>query len=786
MTTHRDPVCGMTVGDDARSHEHDHVLYHFCSESCRTRFAADPRAYVADGVGDATPPSAPMADGHACCHGGGAAKVAIGASTTGVPGRYTCPMHPEVVREGPGSCPICGMALEPMDASAPDDGAELRDMTRRFTVAAILGGALLVLAMGGMTEAGARLSGRVGAWVQLALAAPVVLWCAAPFFRLAGASVLNRRANMFTLVAMGVGAAFLYSLFATVLPGLVPANARDHRGDVVLAYEAAAVIVALVLLGQVLELRARRGTGAALRALMELAPPRARRIREDGEDEDVALEAIEPGDRVRVRPGEKIPVDGVVREGSSAVDESAITGESVPVAKSPGDEVVGATVNGGGSLVIEARHVGAASVLGRIVDLVAKAQRSRAPIQRLADAVAAWFVPAVIAVALLAFAYWLVFGPDPRLANALAVGVGVLIIACPCALGLATPMSIMVATGRGAAAGVLYRDAGALQTLEGVDLVFVDKTGTLTEGRPRLVGVEPAGEGEAGELLGLAASLERASEHPLAAAIVAGARERGLRLEEPADVETIGGRGIVGRVSGRDVAIGTLGFLSDRGVENALDEEAIEGERREGKTVVLVAVDGVYRGHLVLADPIKENARETVAALAAEGLEVAILTGDAPATAGSVARALGIDDVAAGLLPEDKATRIEAARAAGRRVAMVGDGINDAPALAVADVGVAMGTGADVALESAGVTLVGGDLAGLLRARRLSRAAMRNIRQNLFFAFVYNAAGVPIAAGLLYPLTGGFVDPMYAAAAMSLSSVSVIANALRLRRAALD
>jgi Cu+-exporting ATPase len=694
---------------------------------------------------------------------------------------YTCPMHPDVVQMGPGVCPLCGMALEPREpvlaAEEPVD-PELADMWRRFVVAALLTLPVFVLSMAEMLLGG----GRTAAWIQLALATPVVLWAGAPFFARGWTSIVTRRPNMFTLIALGTGVAWAYSVVATLAPGIFPAAARSHGGMVAVYFEAAAVITTLVLLGQVLELRARHRTGEAIRSLLGLAPKMAHRLTDCGHEQDVPLESVLVGDRLRVRPGEHVPVDGVVLEGRSAVDESMITGEPLPVERHAGSRVTAGTVNGTGMLIIRAERVGRDTLLAQIVRMVSEAQRSRAPIQRLADAVAAWFVPAVIAVAVVAFVVWLVVGPEPRLAHALLAMVSVLIIACPCALGLATPMSIMVATGRGATAGVLVRDAEALEVLERVDTLLVDKTGTLTEGRPRLVVVEAAGGWEPGMLLRLAASLERASEHPLAAAVVQGAEERGVVLAAVDSFEAHPDRGVSGRVDGHDVVLGTQAFMNEVGVPIHELGHRTEQLRAEGHTVVLAAIDRRPAGLLAVIDPVRASTPDALAMLRADGIRVIMLTGDHRATAESVARKLGIDDVEAEVMPARKREVVERLIAEGRVVAMAGDGINDAPALAAAHVGIAMGTGTDVAMQSADVTLVAGDLRGVARARWLSRATMRNIRQNLFLAFAYNALGVPVAAGVLYPVLGALLSPMLAAAAMSLSSVSVIVNALRLRR----
>jgi Cu+-exporting ATPase len=766
-----DPVCGMTPRPDT-PHRHDHqgVAYRFCGARCLERFRAEPERWLRAQHGPPTERSQ--------VHGAPAAPVAAAA-------RWTCPMHPETVRDAPGDCPICGMALEPVAGALDEGSPELADMTRRFWISAALSVPLLAIAMGSMLPGSplAAIPHGARAMLELLLATPVVLWAGWPFFARAWASLGARRPNMFTLIALGTGAAWAHSAAAALAPGVFPASMRDAHGEVPLYFEAAAVITALVLLGQVLELRARGRTGAAIRALLGLAPRTARRIDPaDRSERDVPLEDVRVGELLRVRPGEKLPVDGVVIEGSSAVDESMLTGEPIPVEKTAGARVAGATVNGAGTLVIRAERVGADTLLAQIVHMVAEAQRSRAPIQRVADAVSAWFVPGVIAVAVVAFAAWATLGPEPRLAHALVAAVGVLIIACPCALGLATPVSIVVATGKGAQAGVLFRNAEAIEVLRSVDTLVVDKTGTLTEGRPRLVRVVTAPGMEEREIVRLAASLERGSEHPLAAAIAAGARERGIAAPPPADFEARVGRGVVGRVAGRSVALGNEALLEELGVDRAPLAAAADAMRAEAQTVMFAAVDGKLAGLLGVADPVKESAPEALVALHDEGLRVVMLTGDHRVTAEAVARRLAIDELRAEVLPADKAREVARLQEQGHRVAMAGDGINDAPALARADVGIAMGTGTDVAMQSAGVTLVRGDLRGIVRARRLSRATVRNVRQNLFFAFVYNALGVPIAAGALYPAFGIALSPVIAAAAMSASSVSVIANALRLRR----
>ncbi|WP_119462216.1 heavy metal translocating P-type ATPase [Rhodospirillaceae bacterium SYSU D60014] len=754
-----DPVCGMSVDPATSKHRHEHAgeTYHFCSAGCRAKFAADPDRYLAPSTEE---PEA-------------------------IPGAiYTCPMHPQIRQEGPGSCPICGMALEPeMVTAEAEPNPELADMTRRFWIGAALTLPLLVL------EMGAHIPGlpverivppALSSWLQLILATPVVLWAGWPFFQRGWASIRSRNLNMFTLIAMGTGAAYAYSVVAVLAPDIFPAAFRGPHGEVGVYFEAAAVITVLVLLGQVLELRARERTSGALRGLLDLAPKTARLLR-DGHDEEVPLEQVQIGDCLRVRPGEKIPVDGEVVEGRSAVDESMVTGESMPVEKTAGATVIGGTLNGSGALVMRAERVGRETMLAQIVQMVAQAQRSRAPIQRLADTVSGYFVPAVVAVALLAFVAWAAIGPDPAMAYALVAAVSVLIIACPCALGLATPMSIMVGVGRGANAGVLIKNAEALERFEKVDTLVVDKTGTLTEGKPRVTAVRSGGEVEEAELLGLAASLERSSEHPLAAAIVAAAKERDLPLREARDFDSITGKGVAGTVEGRAVALGNAALLSALGVDPGPLAVQAEEMRGEGATVMFVVVDRRAAGLVAVADPIKESTSAALDALRRSGIHIVMLTGDNRTTAEAVARRLGIDEIEAEILPQQKGEVVRRLREQGRVVAMAGDGVNDAPALAEADVGIAMGTGTDVAIESAGVTLVKGDLAGIARARALSRATMRNIRQNLFLAFVYNALGVPIAAGVLYPMTGLLLSPIIAAAAMSLSSVSVIANALRLR-----
>jgi P-type Cu+ transporter len=699
---------------------------------------------------------------------------------------WTCPMHPQIVRDAPGSCPICGMALEPRTVGAvegPDP--ELVDMTRRFWIGLVLTLPLLAFVMGDMLPGQPLrhlIPGRMSAWLQLVLATPVVLWAGWQFFERSWASIVNRSLNMFTLIALGTGMAYVYSVVGTLAPGLFPPSFRTHGGEVGLYFEAAAVITVLVLLGQVLELRARSQTSSAIRALLRLAPATARRLRDDGTEEDVPLEHVQVGDRLRVRPGEKVPVDGVVLAGRSAVDESMVTGESLPVEKTPGSRVIGGTVNGTGGFVMRAERVGSETLLAQIVHMVSEAQRSRAPIQRLADVVSSWFVPAVVLIAVATFVGWAIWGPEPRLAHGLVNAVAVLIIACPCALGLATPMSIMVGTGRAALVGVLIRNAEALEVLETVDTLVVDKTGTLTEGRPRLRSVVTSGDVSESDVLRLAASVERGSEHPLAAAIVEGAEARGIEPAVTEDFQSVTGKGVVARVDGDVVALGNVALMRQLGVDAGVVLARADALRSEGQTVMFVARDGRLIGLVGVADPIKESTLEALEQLRREGLTIVMLTGDSRRTAEAVAAKLGITHVEAEVLPERKIEVVRDLRAKGRKVAMAGDGVNDAPALAAADVGIAMGTGTDVAMQSAGVTLVKGDLRGIVRARRLSRATMRNIRENLFFAFVYNVLGVPIAAGVLYPWTGLLLSPIIASAAMTFSSVSVIANALRLRR----
>jgi Cu+-exporting ATPase len=766
-----DPVCGMKIDPSraAGSATHRGTTFHFCGKGCLAKFVADPDRYSTPSTTEPGPT---------------AAKTAPSA-----PRAYVCPMHPEIVRPQPGSCPICGMALEPRAVTAEEeDNPELRDMTRRFGIGLALTVPVFVMAMADMLPGSPfRIWFAPGAqaFLEMALSTPVVLWAGWPFFERMAASFENRSLNMFTLIGLGAGAAYVFSVAATLWPGLFPASFRGHHGEIDRYFEAACVITVLVLLGQVLELRARSRTGSAIRALLGLAPRTARRIAADGRESDVPLDQVVVGDLLRVRPGEKVPVDGVVLEGRGVVDEAMITGEPVPVAKEPGDLVTGATINQTGGLVIRAERVGSDTLLAQIVKMVGEAQRSRAPIQRLADVAASWFVPAVIAVSALTFVLWSFLGPEPRLAHALVNAVAVLIIACPCALGLATPMSIMVGVGRGASAGVLVKDAAALETLEKVDTLVVDKTGTLTEGKPRVVAVEAAPGFTEDTVLRLAASLERGSEHPLAAAVLAAAAAKGLTLAKAEAFQSVTGKGVTGTIEGQRIALGNAPLLRDLGVDAGALLGRADALRAEGQTVMFLAVDGKAAALLGSADPIKASTPEAMALLRKEGLRVVMLTGDSRATAERVGKELHLDEVIAEVLPADKAAAVRKLQSSGRIVAMAGDGINDAPALAQAQVGIAMGTGTDVAIQSAGVTLVKGDLRGILRARQLSRATMNNIRQNLFFAFVYNALGVPLAAGALYPLSGLLLSPMIAALAMSLSSVSVITNALRLRHTAL-
>tara|TARA_R110002110_G_scaffold85816_4_gene223933 strand:- start:277690 stop:280056 length:2367 start_codon:yes stop_codon:yes gene_type:complete len=763
-TTAKDPVCGMTVqldqGKPSRKYEGE--TYHFCSQKCHDKFSADPEHYLAD-----------------------AHKQASESLPKGT--QYTCPMHPEVVRDAPGDCPICGMALEPMGVPTGEEGPnpELVDFMRRFWVGAVLTVPLLVLTMGpyiGLGVVREFFGERATLWIELVLGTPVILWAGWPFFVRGVKSVINRSLNMFTLIGMGVGAAYLFSVVAVLVPGIFPDGFRDAEGHVGVYFEAGAVIVVLVLLGQVMELGARERTGSAIRALLDLAAKTARVIREDGEEAEIPLEDVQVGDRLRVRPGDKVPVDGIVVEGRSSIDESMISGEPIPVEKVEGDTVTGATINGTGSLVMEAKRVGTDTMLSQIVEMVANAQRSRAPIQKLADSVAGMFVPVVIGIAILSFIAWAIWGPAPALSYGLVSAVAVLIIACPCALGLATPMSIMTATGRGAQAGVLIKNAEALERFAKVDTLIVDKTGTLTVGKPKLVAVLPETGYDETEVLRLAASLERGSEHPLAEAIVDGAEERGIDIVKAEEFEAITGKGVKGVVSGKRVALGNAKLVADLKLDGGKLAETANARRDEGETVMFVIIDAQIAGLVSVADPVKETTLDALKALHEEGFRIVMATGDNERTAKAVAGRLGIDEIRADVLPEDKARIIKELQDEGHKVAMAGDGVNDAPALAQADVGIAMGTGADVAIESAGFTLVKGDLNGIVRARRLARATMRNIRQNLFFALVYNASGVPVAAGILFPFFGILISPIFAAAAMSLSSVSVVGNALRLRK----
>ena len=755
-----DPVCGMTV-DPARAagkHEHQGKLYYFCGTGCLAKFAANPEQYL------------------------GKEPVPM----TAVPGaEYTCPMHPEVVRDKPGSCPICGMALEPRTVTAEEDTSELIDMTRRFRTALALSSPILAFMISEALPGKplqSLITERLVLWIEFALATPAVLWAGWPLFERAWASIVNRSLNMFTLIGIGAGAAYLYSVAALFFPGMFPAAFRGHGGEVAVYFEPAAVIVTLVLLGQVLELRARSQTSSALKALLKLAPKTARRIGPNGLEEDVPLDQLHPGDKLRVRPGERVPVDGAVVEGASSIDESMVTGESIPVEKSAGSRVTGGTVNGTGGFVMSAERVGSDTLLSQIVRMVSEAQRTRAPIQRLADLVASYFVPIVMAVSVLTFVVWAVYGPEPRMAHALVNAIAVLIIACPCALGLATPMSIMVGTGRGASAGVLIRNAEALQTLEKVDTVVIDKTGTLTEGKPRLITIVVLPGQDENELLRLVASLEQGSEHPLASAIVTAAGDRKLPISKPEQFRSLTGKGVSGTVDNHAVLIGNPPLFEEFSIDLRTLLDQAEARRKDGQTVMFAAIDGHAAGLFGVADPIKASTAEAIRMLHEEGIRVVMITGDNRTTAEAVARQLGIDSVEAEVLPAEKNEAVRRLQQGGHVVAMAGDGVNDAPALAQAQVGIAMGTGTDVAIESAGVVLVKGDLRGIVRARRLSRGTMRNIRQNLFFAFLYNTLGIPIAAGILYPFFGLLLSPMLASAAMTFSSVSVIANALRLRK----
>jgi Cu+-exporting ATPase len=810
----RDPVCGMNVNPATAKHSHPHngKTFFFCCVPCVEKFKTDPAKYLTPSpppklaglitFGVAKPSSPPTAYVCPMCPEVRATKpgacpscgmalepdVPVASART----EYTCPMHPEIVRPAPGSCPICGMALEPRTVAAtPGDNPELRDMTRRFWIGAVLTVPLLAVAMGAMFGYRLHLDLNLDGvpinlpWLEFALATPVVLWCGLPFFQRFWTSLINRSPNMFTLIGMGTGVAYVYSVVATLAPQIFPASLRSMGGYPDVYFEAAAAITTLVLLGQVMELRARSRTSAAIRALLDLSPKTARLLADGpgGEvtEKDIPLEQVQPGDRLRVRPGEKIPVDGVLLEGRSAIDESMITGESMPVEKSPDSKVVGATINGTGSFIMRAERVGSETLLARIVQLVGQAQRSRAPIQRLADRVAKWFVPIVVAIAIITFIAWFALGPQPHLAHALVNAVAVLIIACPCALGLATPMAIMVGVGRGARAGVLIKNAEALETLERVDTLVLDKTGTLTEGKPQVFSYSKSLVDDP-ELLRLAASLERASEHPLAAAVVEAATKKGLKLSQPGDIASVTGKGIVGVVDGKNVAVGNAALMVEVG---ALEKAVVGALAQPGGTTLCISVDGKYVGYLGVTDLVKASTPEALRDLKAHGIRIVMLTGDNKIVAAAVAKKLGIEEFEAEVLPEGKLEIIRKLQGQGRVVAMAGDGINDAPALAQANVGIAMGTGTDVAMESGGITLVKGDLTAILRARKLSQATMRNIRQNLFFAFVYNAIGVPIAAGILYPFFGLLLSPIFAAAAMSFSSVSVITNALRLRNARL-
>ncbi len=812
-STERDPVCGMDVNPATAKHIHEHAgkKYYFCCSGCVEKFKINPQAYlnkpassglVTLGMPSANPAPRPVlitgkpeagsqpsfvcpmcpevreSKPGACPSCGMALERDVPIASTRT--EYTCPMHPEIVRPGPGSCPICGMALEPRTVTATvEENPELRDMTRRFLVGVILTMPLLAIAMGSMIwpEEFMQTEGTQLPWLEFALATPVVLWCGLPFFQRFWTSLVNRSPNMFTLIGLGTGVAYVYSVVATLAPGIFPDSLRRMGGYPDVYFEAAAAITTLVLLGQVMELRARSRTSAAIRALLDLSPKTARLINTDGSEKDISLEEVKPGNKLRVRPGEKVPVDGVVLEGRSSIDESMITGESIPVEKLPGSKVIGATINSTGSFIMRAERVGSETLLAQIVRLVGQAQRSRAPIQRLADRVAAWFVPAVVATAAITFAAWLVVGPQPRLAHALINAVAVLIIACPCALGLATPMAIMVGTGRGAHAGVLIKNAEALETMEKVDTLVVDKTGTLTEGKPQVMGVSQV-HGDGRETLRLAASLERASEHPLAGAIISFAENQGLRLSQPSEFVSVPGKGITGVIDGKRVAVGSSTLMTELGAFEKARVLTTSGDAGS----LSVAVEGQYVGTVSVVDPPKASALSMVRALEDQGIKIVMLTGDSYTTAAGIAQMAGITEFEAEVLPEGKLEVIRKLQQQGRVVAMAGDGINDAPALAQADVGIAMGTGTDVAMESGDITLVKGDLTGILRARKLSQATMRNIRQNLFFAFIYNAIGVPIAAGLLYPFFGILLSPIFAAAAMSFSSVSVITNALRLRQ----
>jgi Cu+-exporting ATPase len=796
-----DPVCGMTIApDEAVGHEtYRGTTYYFCHPDCQTRFKADPERYLSPSPAAAAPAGDSQAEytcpmhpevrqrGPGNCPKCGMALELVTPILAPKRQEWTCPMHPQIVRDAPGACPICGMALEPrwVTAGGEETNPELIDMTRRFWASVVLSAPLLLVTMGEFLPGrpfSSWMSMRTRGYVELVLATPVCLWAAWPFYERAIQSIVNRSLNMFTLIGLGVSVAYTYSIVATLLPGVFPESFREH-GEVASYFEAAAVITTLILLGQVLELRARSHTSAAIKQLLGLAPTSARRLNDDGTETDVPLESVKVGERLRVRPGEKIPVDGMVLDGHSHVDESMVTGEPIPTGKHPGERIIGGTLNGTGALVMRAEKVGSDTLLSRIVHMVAEAQRSRAPIQKLADRVSGYFVPTVILVAVITFAIWASIGPEPRMAHALINAIAVVIIACPCALGLATPMSIMVATGRGATMGVLFRNAEAIEVLRTVDTLVIDKTGTLTEGRPRLVSVNAAGGVDEKELLRLVASLERGSEHPLAAAIVKGAQDRGLALGNADSFESITGKGVTGRVDERHVSVGNRALMEALSIDAAGLLETAERLRTDAQTVMFVGLDGRAAGLVGVADPVKDSTPAAIESLHADGIRLVMLTGDSRTTAEAVARKLHIDDVFAEVLPDQKADTVKRLQSQGRVVAMAGDGINDAPALAQAQVGIAMGTGTDIAMESAAVTLVKGDLRGIVRARQLSRQTMKNIRQNLFFAFVYNTAGVPIAAGVLYPVFGLLLSPMISAAAMSFSSLSVIGNALRLRTA---
>jgi Cu+-exporting ATPase len=796
----KDPVCGMDVDPEISDYRYEHAgrTYYFCCRPCQDKFSSDPDQYLkGDSVSresTAKPvpgteyicPMCPEVHSYepAPCPKCGMALEPLATTVPRTKTEYICPMHPEIVQDEPGVCPLCGMALESRTIALEEEASpELEYMTRRFRICLTLTVPLLFLAMAEMIPGWAtRIVSHVRfiTWIQLVLATPVVLWGGLPFFQRGWTSIVNRSLNMFTLIATGTGTAYIYSVIAALAPDIFPASFRGHGGMVSVYFEAAAVITTLVLLGQVLEVRARSRTGSAIKAILGLVPTTARMIRDDGTEEDILLEQVRPGESLRVRPGEKVPVDGLVLEGASYVDESMLTGEPVPVEKMTGSRVSGGTMNGTGSFVMRAERVGSETLLAQIVRMVSEAQRSRAPIQRLADRVSAYFVPAVVLAAVVTFIIWSFSGPEPRMAYALVNAVAVLIIACPCALGLATPMSIMVGTGRGATAGVLIKNAEALEVLEKINTLVIDKTGTLTEGKPRLVVIEPSSGWTAGEILRLAASLERNSEHPIAASIVASAREKGIDFSQPKDFRSITGKGVVGKVDGRTVAIGNSNLLRELDIDSGTCFDRAEMLRLEGHTVMFLTVDGLPAGLLGVSDPVKDSAAEAIRVLHRDGIRVVMATGDNRTTAEAVARRIGIDEVYSEVLPEQKGEVVKRLQADGRLVAMAGDGINDAPALALAHVGIAMGTGTDVAMESAGVTLVKGDLRGIVRARRLSRATMRNIRQNLFLAFIYNSLGVPLAAGILYPVFGLLLSPMIAAAAMTLSSVTVIGNALRL------